>query len=1541
LESPTTQKSQKTRDLKTSQQVQNLKDFQIRSFDKLQNSRHRYELENSQHFQPAKDLKNLKKSSFKPLFSIILASVMGAGVAYAFSDTCTLGSANACLAHTGANAEDKFKPTQDETHTDKWRYTDGTKTHEEKSGRLTITGNKIILEEPNLYVHNTANLTANFKDSVWVGNFTHAQSGGGHESPINLSFEGHYNGDTDVTPTIKGKDNQWAFIGNINLQQKNTITFKNGANMKGNITGVYYAAFIDSDIATVTFDNSSLIGNINVSDGDNTFKFINNAHMKGNITYLKNFDDKGNLAITTKDSSIEGNLSVSSYSNHLGGSKSNVNEQKITLEFDGNGKEGYAFKGNIYLRADDTNKKPRPLTLTIKNEAKILGSINVAKSSYGPYWTGPFNNFNLNITNASFDANQVIHNNSENMAITLDGGDLLNAGNLISKNQQKNAPYTFTIKNTSENKRNGYSSGDIYNIGNTTITLEKDTTFASTITNAAISGSPGKITLTANENTTIIGGLGAGASFGNNDITQPNYQKSVNHFTATFTNATLMGYNAGKFGAGSGAGIINQANGGYIHATFTSSAVNGDITAKYVYMTPAETGYRVNDVIFASAAVNPTASGGTTLPKIDYAPANKAANKSAEVAMVPTTTHKLDYFLPHLPSTGTNETLNQTAITKFYGALMTEAKLKGMSGDQIQGYVIAGIQDYLRLANISSFVGNITTSGDKSVNNVEFNNALYLRGNITTTGGVANISLNLSDEFYKSLTENELTKALLLTQSPKFNVTTTGGVANIAMSGNIKGTANFNYSGGETNLIFADKAEADKTADAVGTHNHLGDTTKFNDSTKYVPTDTAKNTVKVNGTTYTDGIIVRLDASKADKLLSFYRNRFDSLPANLQKLFTSASAKGASMSMELDKSDTTNNVYKGTISGILIGDVYSLPTSNGSSGTAPKYEATLTSNAVFVGDLHIKNTIDIALNSGAKLILNGDSHIANLKGAGKPENFDEEHLAGNSLYQTNTIIDLATGGISVRDDFKRNHFSALSIDKAENFENAVFRVAYNPYMAGDLSKPASNADHIIIKDASNSKENILQVFQSQSNGGEVGDLSSKNILVASVAKKAETAGFKFSTHSVVNQGFDVVTTDLVAKNGNDEKLKADGTKSTTTSENTTEFTNYYVSYIAASLNQAYTDTSKATLGSNLSVFLANINDLNKRLGELRSNPYTQGVWARVFNGSNHSNIGDSLETLSTNVQGGYDYAFNHNNARSIVGLAFSYGYNNLTSNAFSGNSNLFEVGAYYSFIQENAQGSGIYSDTILKYGYISNNLNIKDNKISIDNKLSSQAFSLGEEVGYRFNFNLSPANAPIHHALYVEPSAELILGYLTGGSLKQMTSGNFLLSSIGNVFDVRAKLGGTLGYSLLTQKNRTDFRLGAFYVGDYFAGGKMDFTSTYAKAEDELKSNHMGMVSVGINSFITKDIRLYLDVDAGFGGKYYNQDYLVSLGGRYSFGERTSTKVQELQRQQNNPTNQPSPSSFEKNLTPEQRKLLKNKQVLILKTNNKTHCQGC
>ncbi|WP_180763110.1 hypothetical protein, partial [Helicobacter sp. 11S02596-1] len=669
LESPTTQKSQKTRDLKTSQQVQNLKDFQIRSFDKLQNSRHRYGSENSQRFQPAKDLKNLKKSSFKPLFSIILASVMGAGVAYATGDaSCTLGDANACLSHTivGSKYYDEFNLIKQDGTTDVWKYDVATSKHKEIIDDLTITGNKAVIIEPNLSIENNTKMTGNFKDSVFVGNFSHNINTVNYTAgEVTLTFDGAYKGNTDQKATINGKEystkeGKWAFLGNLNYRLiKNDITFKNGANMAGDIIEGHYIGNVDDDNINITFDNSNLIGNISVNNGENTFTFNNNAHMQGNITYYKFNNEKANLTIKTKDSSIEGNLSVSGWANnHWSNAKANTKDQKITLEFDGNGKEGYAFKGNMSLQADSSNKT-RDLTLTLNNNAKILGTINLKKK--------PFEN-------ATFTIKNTTNKNDDYSEIS----NIINTGGKVTINVEENAAYKGAINATKEIDLN----------------IKKNATYAGLFTSKSISGvGAGEALVTAEENAVFIGGLEAsGSGVTRNDIVTDLTKRGKN-IVATFTDATFLANNNGRFGAGSGTGIVNKTHGAYVNAKFTRSSMNGDI------ITSANNeGWSVNDISFASAAVNPTASGDSTPPKIDYAPANKAANKATEAAMVPTTTHKLDYYLPHLPSTGTNEALNQTAITKFYGALMTEAKLKGMSGDQIQGYVIAGIQDYLRLA---------------------------------------------------------------------------------------------------------------------------------------------------------------------------------------------------------------------------------------------------------------------------------------------------------------------------------------------------------------------------------------------------------------------------------------------------------------------------------------------------------------------------------------------------------------------------------------------------------------------------------------------------------------------------------------------------------------------------------------------------------------------------------------------------------------------------------------------------------------------------
>ena len=44
------------------------------------------------------------------------------------------------------------------------------------------------------------------------------------------------------------------------------------------------------------------------------------------------------------------------------------------------------------------------------------------------------------------------------------------------------------------------------------------------------------------------------------------------------------------------------------------------------------------------------------------------------------------------------------------------------------------------------------------------------------------------------------------------------------------------------------------------------------------------------------------------------------------------------------------------------------------------------------------------------------------------------------------------------------------------------------------------------------------------------------------------------------------------------------------------------------------DSISSLFGSGFSLFLANLNSLNKRMGELRENPNSHGIWARAFTG---------------------------------------------------------------------------------------------------------------------------------------------------------------------------------------------------------------------------------------------------------------------------------------------------------------------------------------
>lgn len=81
----------------------------------------------------------------------------------------------------------------------------------------------------------------------------------------------------------------------------------------------------------------------------------------------------------------------------------------------------------------------------------------------------------------------------------------------------------------------------------------------------------------------------------------------------------------------------------------------------------------------------------------------------------------------------------------------------------------------------------------------------------------------------------------------------------------------------------------------------------------------------------------------------------------------------------------------------------------------------------------------------------------------------------------------------------------------------------------------------------------------------------------------------------------------------------------------------------------------STLSVSYDLYSANFNSLNKRMGELRDNPYTHGVWGRIFGGSMNSDFGSGSKTNYVTLQAGYDYAFGLRDAKNYSGIALAYG----------------------------------------------------------------------------------------------------------------------------------------------------------------------------------------------------------------------------------------------------------------------------------------------
>lgn len=284
----------------------------------------------------------------------------------------------------------------------------------------------------------------------------------------------------------------------------------------------------------------------------------------------------------------------------------------------------------------------------------------------------------------------------------------------------------------------------------------------------------------------------------------------------------------------------------------------------------------------------------------------------------------------------------------------------------------------------------------------------------------------------------------------------------------------------------------------------------------------------------------------------------------------------------------------------------------------------------------------------------------------------------------------------------------------------------------------------------------------------------------------------------------------------------------------------------------------------LHIWRNEINDMNKRLGELRdSSADANGVWARVYNGkAKFGNL--SITNKYTAFQFGYDHQIADG---TWLGGALSWtdGDNDFASGG--GDSSLLAFTGYGSMLWDN----GMFVDVTGKFGRMKNDFDITLDTGKSSASYHTNAMSVSAEAGWRL--------FPMQNSFYVEPQVELMYGhvfsvdYLTStGVSVQQDSAETLIGRAGVVLGLKCP------------NDRGNVYLRASVLHDW--KGDADFTFSKAAGTSRTISEELGGTwyeyGIGANFNATKQVHLYADVEASSGGEV-DTDYRVNFGVRYSY----------------------------------------------------------
>lgn len=438
----------------------------------------------------------------------------------------------------------------------------------------------------------------------------------------------------------------------------------------------------------------------------------------------------------------------------------------------------------------------------------------------------------------------------------------------------------------------------------------------------------------------------------------------------------------------------------------------------------------------------------------------------------------------------------------------------------------------------------------------------------------------------------------------------------------------------------------------------------------------------------------------------------------------------------------------------------------------------------------------------------------------------------NAIWHLNSqssINRLETKDSMVRFTGDNGKFTTLTVDNL-TIDDSAFVLRAN----------LAQADQLVVNKSLSGKNNLLLVDFIEKNGNSNG----LNIDLVSAPKGTAVDVFKATTRSI---GFSDVTPVIEQKNDTD--------KATWT----------LIGYKSVANADA---AKKATLlmSGGYKAFLAEVNNLNKRMGDLRDINGESGAWARIMSGT--GSAGGGFSDNYTHVQVGADNKHELDGLDLFTGVTMTYTDSHAGSDAFSGETKSVGAGLYASAMFE----SGAYIDLIGKYVHHDNEYTTTFAGLGTRD-YSSHSWYAGAEVGYRYH---------VTDSAWIEPQAELVYGAVSGKQFSWKDQGMNLTMKDKDFNPLIGRTGVDVGKSFSGKDWKVTARAGLGYQFDLFANGETVLRD--ASGEKRIKGEKDGrmLMNVGLNAEIRDNLRFGLEFEKSAFGKY-NVDNAINANFRYSF----------------------------------------------------------